>query len=186
MSKDRIRQCFSTNTMTKYTILKSMFQVNEEKRLIGLLHTLVRPGDRRATSLMNHVSVFFDEVLTRLENKGVRYNNIKFLYRDLNKPEVSSTLDTVLSDMNFTSDEVKDVRLIIELVHSRVRRKTKLVGAYELQCVETDSSFMQQEIKVFLQVRDEIDEPMRKVLKKIVASCYTESQEAKGDQNNNT
>lgn len=172
--------------VTKYTVLKSIFQVKEEKRLIGLLHTMVRPGDRRATSLMNHVSVFFDEILTRLENNGVRYNNIKFLYRDLKKSEVSAALDTVLIDMNFTADEVKDVRLIIELVHSRVRRKTKLMGAYELQCVENDASFIQQEIKVFLQVRDEIDEPMRKVLKKIVASCYAESQEAKGDQNNNT
>ena len=131
---------------------------------------------------MNHVCVFFDEVLTRLENKDIRYSTLKSLKRDLTKDDIRYSLWTVLKEMGFTEEEIKDVNIIISLIHSRVQRKTKLMNSYELKGIDTNPTVLQQEINVYLQVRDELDESLRCVLKKIVARCYKGREDALGDQ----
>lgn len=152
--------------------------MTEEKRLIGLVHAFVRPGDLRATMLMNHLSVFFDEILTRLDSRGVRYNNLKFLYRDFENEEVSVAFETILHEMDFTENEMKDLKLIIQLFHSRIGTRTRFEGMCELHSSDNDPTVTSQEMNVFLQIRDEIDEPLKILLKKIVTHCYKKREHA--------
>ena len=152
--------------------------MTEEKRLIGLVHAFVRPGDKGTTILMHHLSVFFDEILTRLESRGVRYNSLKFLYRDIEKEEVWVAFETILHEMDFTENEMKDLKLIIQLFHSRIGMRTRVEGMCELHSSDNDPTLASQEMNVFLQIRDEIDEPLKILLKKIVTNCYKKREDA--------
>jgi hypothetical protein len=56
--------------------------------------------------------------------------------------------------------------------------RTRVEGMCELHSSDNDPTLASQEMNVFLQIRDEIDEPLKILLKKIVTNCYKKREDA--------
>lgn len=141
---------------------------------------LLSTSDKRSDILLDYVTVFFNVVIAKMKIRGAEIENMKNLWHQLTNDDIMKVFRVTLKSLGFVESDIDSIKLILDLVYERDDTEFKV----DTETVANDATTppnspiksMDPEVQrmlLFLQVQDDLDTPLKRVLRRAVTTAHT-------------